>query len=281
VKEEKEDLPTISVGAPQPCGKNKDDTSYTCNEEHQDTLPTMISLALPHRNETDAMALKRAIVQNLVCPISHHLFRDPVIAPDGFTYERFCIVKWMSKQETSPMTNTPIKATFLVHNYTIKQMVEIALQMYPELREELMEPFDIEILLSTTTFVQEQSYLDGFYDLDTYRVPPTNKLVFPHVLETCTIRSINYFVNKYNLDVEAVLAAEGIVLFDILRQNQILMKMLEVKDDPVRFVHWNWTDVNASGKKRYPRFVNAFFTAEKTLELEFTMSVNQSDMKLK
>jgi hypothetical protein len=285
-EEQGEELPTLSVGAPQLCETNKDVTSsYTCDDEQKDTLPTMVSLALPHRNDADAMALKRAIVQNLVCPISHHLFRDPVIAPDGFTYERFCIVKWMSKQETSPMTNVPMNGVHvsnsLISNHSMKQMVEVALQMYPELREELMEPFQIEILLSTTTFVQEQSYLDGFNDLDTYRVPSTNKLVFQHVLETCTIRSINYFVNKYNLDVEAVLAAEGIVLFDILCQNQILMKMLEVKEDPVRFVHWNWTDVNASGKKHYPRFVNAFFTAEKTLELEFTMSVNQSDMKLK
>jgi hypothetical protein len=86
-------------------------------------------------------------------------------------------------------------------------------------------------------------------------------------------------VNKYNLDVEAVLAAEGIVLFDILYQNKILMKLVEIKDDPVHFVHWKWIDVNSSGKKRFPRFVNAFFTAEKTLELEFTMSVNQSDMQ--
>jgi hypothetical protein len=43
-------------------------------------------------------------------------------------------------------------------------------------------------------------------------------------------------VNKYNLDVEAVLAAEGIVLFDILYQNKILMKLVEIKDDPVHFV---------------------------------------------
>jgi hypothetical protein len=181
---EEEDT-TLSVGAPQPCGKNKDDTSYTCDDKHKDTLP-MVSLALPHRNEADAMALKRAIVQNLVCPISHNLFRDPVIAPDGFTYERFCIVKWMSKQETSPMTNAPMKApngviSFLDNN-SMKRMVEIALQMYPELRMELMEPFDIEILLSTTTRAQELSYLDGFNELDTYRVSSTNKLVFQHVL---------------------------------------------------------------------------------------------------
>lgn len=33
---------------------------------------------------------------------------DPVIAPDGFTYERSAIENWMTRAQTSPMTNLPM-----------------------------------------------------------------------------------------------------------------------------------------------------------------------------
>jgi hypothetical protein len=44
------------------------------------------------------------IRDEFLCPIMYQLFRDPVIAQDGHTYERTAIEKWLEKNSTSPRT---------------------------------------------------------------------------------------------------------------------------------------------------------------------------------
>ena len=34
--------------------------------------------------------------------------RDPVVASDGFTYERTAIEKWLAIRDSSPMSNAPL-----------------------------------------------------------------------------------------------------------------------------------------------------------------------------
>jgi hypothetical protein len=45
---------------------------------------------------------------DLICPITFQIFRDPVIAGDGHTYERAAIVRWISEHGTSPLTRQPL-----------------------------------------------------------------------------------------------------------------------------------------------------------------------------
>ncbi len=42
--------------------------------------------------------------EDLICPITYQMFRDPVIASDGHIYERTAIVRWISEHGTSPLT---------------------------------------------------------------------------------------------------------------------------------------------------------------------------------
>jgi hypothetical protein len=63
----------------------------------------------------------------LVCPIRHILMvNDPVLAPDGYTYEREAIVEWLDRGgETalSPMTHEPLGSNAtLVSNVAIRTM---------------------------------------------------------------------------------------------------------------------------------------------------------------
>ncbi|CAF2510127.1 unnamed protein product [Rotaria sp. Silwood2] len=60
----------------------------------------------------------------LLCPITLELFRDPVMAHDGHTYERQAIEEWIRKNGTSPITNQQISLEHLVPNYAIKKMVD-------------------------------------------------------------------------------------------------------------------------------------------------------------
>ena len=40
----------------------------------------------------------------LICPITHEVFRDPVLAEDGRLYEREAITRWINEHGTSPFT---------------------------------------------------------------------------------------------------------------------------------------------------------------------------------
>ena len=45
------------------------------------------------------------------CPLSHQLIEDPVVAADGFTYERSWVEDYLQRQPgKSPMTGQPISA---------------------------------------------------------------------------------------------------------------------------------------------------------------------------
>lgn len=69
-----------------------------------------------------------AIVQNLAgrckCPISGSLFVDPVLALDGFTYERAAIARWFVSRQTSPMTRAVLESRALIAHVAMQQIVE-------------------------------------------------------------------------------------------------------------------------------------------------------------
>lgn len=61
---------------------------------------------------------------SLLCPITLALFRNPVLAQDGHTYEREAIVEWIKKDGRSPISNAPLSLEHLYPNYAIKKAVD-------------------------------------------------------------------------------------------------------------------------------------------------------------
>jgi hypothetical protein len=50
------------------------------------------------------MMEKRSIVESSIrCPISGSVMKDPVLAPDGYTYDRVSISEWLNTKSTSPV----------------------------------------------------------------------------------------------------------------------------------------------------------------------------------
>lgn len=49
---------------------------------------------------------------------------DPVVDPEGNTYEREAIMDWLSKNSTSPITRTPLRASQLVPNRALRAAIE-------------------------------------------------------------------------------------------------------------------------------------------------------------
>ena len=58
------------------------------------------------------------------CPITQELMTDPVIGPDGCTYDRKAIMAWLTKNKCSPMTRIPMNASQLVPNRALRDMIQ-------------------------------------------------------------------------------------------------------------------------------------------------------------
>ena len=67
--------------------------------------------------------------EDLCCPITQELLRDPVLAADGFTYERSAIAAWLARQAAagqparSPMTGAPLAHAQLTANRLARSLV--------------------------------------------------------------------------------------------------------------------------------------------------------------
>jgi U-box domain len=76
---------------------------------------------------TDASAVLNKSSDNVphlfICPISQEVMKVPVIAEDGFTYERESITTWFQNKSTSPMTNEII-GKLLIPNHSLKSEIE-------------------------------------------------------------------------------------------------------------------------------------------------------------
>lgn len=61
----------------------------------------------------------------LLCPITREVMKDPVIAADGYTYDRSAIRAWLeSGKDRSPMTNAVLAHRNLTPNRTLKMLIQ-------------------------------------------------------------------------------------------------------------------------------------------------------------
>ena len=71
-----------------------------------------------------APASEGGVPENLCCPISMETMEQPVLAADGFTYDRHAIEAWLARgKTTSPTTGAPLAHTMLTPNHLVKSMI--------------------------------------------------------------------------------------------------------------------------------------------------------------
>eukprot|EP00435_Cladocopium_sp_Y103_P063905 s761_g25.t1 len=83
------------------------------------------------REEACAPLVKRLTTDpaELCCPISRQLMWDPVVAQDGYTYERCNIERWLGTKPQSPMTGTPLPTPAVLNP---NQHVKSAIRSFKE-----------------------------------------------------------------------------------------------------------------------------------------------------
>lgn len=102
-------------------------------------------------------------IRDICCPITNQIFLDPVLAHDGFTYEKDAIKKWLGKNDTSPMTGLQIDNLTFIENILIKNTITNFIDKDPNLKK---QQYQKEKEICTFNFVIE-SILEKCLDIDT------------------------------------------------------------------------------------------------------------------
>jgi len=64
------------------------------------------------------------VPRHFLCPISHSVMIDPVVDPEGNSYERSAIEQWLSQHLTSPVTRSTLLPTDLTVNRALKEAIQ-------------------------------------------------------------------------------------------------------------------------------------------------------------
>jgi serine/threonine protein kinase len=78
----------------------------------------------PPRTRSPSPTEGFTVPNELLCPITSLIFRDPVVATDGHTYEREAITQWLQQRRVSPMTREPLSLDKIIPNRVVKKMVD-------------------------------------------------------------------------------------------------------------------------------------------------------------
>nr|XP_056717280.1 WD repeat, SAM and U-box domain-containing protein 1 [Euleptes europaea] len=73
-----------------------------------------------------------SVPDEFLCPITKELMKEPVIAADGYSYEKEAMENWIiNKRRSSPMTNLPLQRLVLTPNRTLKMAINRWLETQP------------------------------------------------------------------------------------------------------------------------------------------------------
>lgn len=97
------------------------------------------------------------VPESLLCPIFKQLFKEPVVAQDGHTYELKAIKQWLDNKKRSPMTNKEMDDAKLTPNYLVKFIVSEFHDKHvsDQIFTEALFNEDTQFL-QTCTYIQEQ-----------------------------------------------------------------------------------------------------------------------------
>jgi STIP1 homology and U-box containing protein 1 len=63
-------------------------------------------------------------IESFLCPISQEIMTDPVVTPEGISYDKKSILQWLSKNKICPLSKKPLKESDLIPNLALKNAIE-------------------------------------------------------------------------------------------------------------------------------------------------------------
>jgi uncharacterized Zn finger protein (UPF0148 family) len=116
------------------CGSTGDAPLVRCKNGHIycDTCAGVQIVGADDMHEEVASAFCPLCVPSpdeYVCPITHELMEDPVVAQDGFSYERKAIEDWFRRSASSPKNGIHI-STMVFPNQNLKSIISTWKQLH-------------------------------------------------------------------------------------------------------------------------------------------------------
>ena len=76
--------------------------------------------------------MEQTVPPTYVCSITHQIMKDPVMDPEGNTYERTAIEEWVRREANSPITRSPLQISDLVPNRALRDLIEEFISRNPD-----------------------------------------------------------------------------------------------------------------------------------------------------
>ena len=115
----------VQVGALEARPKSSDASTQTqtsseveCSAEHETACNFIDRLISTEILQGDVVPV------DLLCPITHHAIRIPVVAEDGCTYEKTAINRWLHRSSISPVTRQSLQDTQLYYNRNFANLTQ-------------------------------------------------------------------------------------------------------------------------------------------------------------
>src|SRR3990167_9544552 len=103
------------------------------------------------------------------CPITRDIMLHPVVAEDGFSYEKDAVVSWLSNHNTSPKTGKVI-SDHLINNENLRILIQGFLSEHPQLKVQVYQPTSAQRSMATEVDTDEA---------DTEELNGGNQIPFP------------------------------------------------------------------------------------------------------
>ena len=117
--------------------------------------------------------------QDFYCPITGCLLVDPVVDPEGHSYERESIIQWLNTKNISPMTRKPLLISDLKPNLNLKNGIEA-------IRDQLNED---QLKIQSRIFeVENKEFSEKLKDITTNTIIKDNKLLVKVIMPDNEIR---------------------------------------------------------------------------------------------
>jgi len=138
---------------------------------------------------------------DIVCPITHQIFLDPVIAADGHVYEKTALIDWFKVSDLSPINGLKIDKQFFPA-LKIKHFVDLYLKHNPTQHESQFEHSRLHLdnIDKINSILKHKTYKDltKFITFDASELAKHPN--FLDLLETSDIETFTYLTKNGNIN---------------------------------------------------------------------------------
>jgi ankyrin len=183
-------------------------------------------------------------INQLICPITQFIIKDPVIAEDGIVYEKDAITEWLSKNDTSPMTRKKISKK-LVDCMVIKNLISDLIKLHPDLADR-QYAYSIEEIIKTKKYVELRKHknIDLKYLMDKNALHTllknTDAETVKHIIDNAT--DLHCSSKHGSLMIHYVCQSSPVEIVDYLIKKDPSVNLDSENNDKLRPIHYACDD---------------------------------------